>query len=167
MTLKKKYRELIECAKRARRKAYCPYSRYAIGAAVLTEGGRIFSGTNIENASYGLSICGERVAIFNAIARGEKWLQAVCVVGRCARPCGACRQVMLEFSSKETDLITVDLETKSGRDSVTITRMFSTLPHSFDPLDAGLLPPNPQNLLKRSKARTLKKRSRRPKRGKR
>lgn len=167
MTLKKKYRELIETAKRARRRAYCPYSRYAIGAAVLTEGGRIFSGANVENASYGLSLCGERVAIFNAITRGEKWLQAICVVGRSARPCGACRQVMLEFSSKETDLIMVDIETKSGRDLITITRMFSMLPHSFDPLDAGLLPPNPQNLLKRSKARALKKRTRKPKRGKR
>jgi len=163
MTLKKKYRELIEIAKRARRKAYCPYSRYAIGAAVLTEDGRIFSGANVENASYGLSICGERVAIFNAITRGEKWLKAVCVVGRSARPCGACRQVMLEFSSKETDLIMVDLETRTGRDSVTITRMFSLLPYSFDPLDAGLLPPNPQNLLKKRAA--LKKKRARSQRG--
>ncbi len=165
MTTKKIYRKLIEIAKRARRKAYCPYSRYAIGAAVLTEDGRIFSGANVENASYGLSICGERVAIFNAISRGEKWLKAVCVVGRCARPCGACRQVMLEFSSKETELICVDLnsETSRKRDHVTISRMFSMLPHSFDPLDAGLLPPNPQNLLKRSKARLLKKKKRKKK----
>jgi cytidine deaminase len=159
MAIKKQYRELIETAKRTRRKAYCPYSRYSIGAAVLTESGRIFSGANVENASYGLSICGERVAIFNAVSRGEKWLKAICVVGRCARPCGACRQVMLEFSSKETELISVDLKSEIGnqKDAVNIVKMFSVLPNSFDPLDAGLLPPNPQNLLKRSKAKTLKK----------
>ena len=162
LTIKKSYRDLIEIAKRARRKAYCPYSRYAIGAAVLTESGRVFTGANIENASYGLSLCGERVAIFNAFSRGGKWLKTICVVGRCARPCGACRQVMLEFSSKETELITVDLESESGRsrDNIIVFRMFSMLPHSFDPLDAGLLPPNPQNLLKRSKARQMKKKRR-------
>ncbi|MFH2205104.1 MAG: cytidine deaminase [Elusimicrobiota bacterium] len=161
MTLNKTYRKLIETAKRARRKAYCPYSRYAIGSAVLTESGQIFSGANVENASYGLSLCGERVAIFNAISRGAKWLKAICVVGRSARPCGACRQVMLEFSSKETDLICVDLKTETGRDSITVTKMFKSLPHSFDPLDAGLLPTNPQNLLKRSKARSQEKQKRR------
>lgn len=165
MNIKKQHRALIEAAKRARQKAYCPYSRYAIGAAVLTESGKIFSGANIENASYGLSICGERTAIFNAISRGNRWLKAICVVGRCARPCGACRQVMLEFSSKETELIYVDLhsETGKGRDNVNITRMFSMLPHSFDPLDAGLLPPNPQNLLKRSKAKSQRKNTKRSK----
>ena len=84
----KKYRKLIEAAKSARNKAYCPYSRYQVGAAVLTESGRIFSGCNVENASYGLSICAERVAIFNAVARGERMMQAVCVVGKSARPCG-------------------------------------------------------------------------------
>lgn len=155
MKIKKEYRMLIDAAVRARRKAYCPYSRYAVGAAVLTESGKVFTGANVENASYGLSICGERAAIFNAVGRGDRWLRAICVVGRCARPCGACRQVMLEFSSKETDLITVDLksETSGDKDVVNIVRMFSVLPASFDPLDAGLLPPNPQNLLKRSKTR--------------
>ena len=75
---KKQLRTLIDAAKRARRKAYCPYSRYPVGAAVLTESGKIFTGANIENASYGLSICGERTAIFNAVTRGEKMIRAVC-----------------------------------------------------------------------------------------
>jgi cytidine deaminase len=141
---RKQLRQLIEMAKRARRGAYSPYSRYPIGAAVLTESGRMFSGANVENASYGLSICAERVAIFNAVTRGEKGLKAVCVVGKKARPCGACRQVMFEFSSKDTRLVCVDAGAEGSRDLVTITPMVKVLPMPFDPLDAGLLPPNPQ-----------------------
>lgn len=157
----KRLRMLIEAAKRARRRAYCPYSRYPIGAAVLTESGRIFAGANIENASYGLAICAERVAVFNAVSRGEKGFRAVCVVGRSPKPCGACRQVMLEFSSKETELITVDLLPYSRREAVTRTRVVKTLPNAFDPLDAGLLPTSPQNLLTRRRGRAPSKRSRR------
>lgn len=147
-----KLRELIKTAKRARSQAYCPYSRYAIGASVLTGSGRIFGGANVENASYGLSLCAERVAIFSAVSRGQKELVAICVVGRSARPCGACRQVMMEFSSKDTELVTVDIGNDSKRESISRMRMFAMLPGAFDPLDAGLLPPNPQNLLKRGRA---------------
>ena len=149
----KRYRALIEAAKRAQKLAYCPYSRYPVGAAVLMESGRIYAGANVENASYGLSLCAERVAIFSAVSRGEKALKAVCIVGRKVRPCGACRQVMLEFSSKDTQLILADLNQDARRENVTTMRVHSTLPMAFDPLDAGLLAPNPQNLLRLSKVR--------------
>ncbi|MFH1726687.1 MAG: cytidine deaminase [Elusimicrobiota bacterium] len=152
--IQKEIRKLIDMAKRARRKAYCPYSRYPIGAAVLTDSGKYFSGANVENASYGLSLCAERVAIFNAVTRGAKALRAICVIGRSARPCGACRQVMLEFSAKDTQLITVDIGTDSSREAITRTRMFKMLPNAFDPMEAGLLPPNPLNLLRRKKGRS-------------
>ncbi|MBI5243447.1 MAG: cytidine deaminase [Elusimicrobia bacterium] len=147
--ISKKYRKLIETAKLARKKAYCPYSRYQVGAAVMTESGRIFSGCNVENASYGLSICAERVAVFNAVARGERMIQAVAVVGKSARPCGACRQVMLEFSTKETDLLLVDLDPNERKDTVIRSRVYSMLPCAFDPLESGLLPQHPHNLLRR------------------
>lgn len=148
---KRKENELIEAAKNARKRAYCPYSRYAIGAAVLTASGKVFSGANVENASYGLSNCGERTAIFTAVSRGEKELSAICVVGKSAKPCGACRQVMLEFSSKDTLLICVNLGDDGKAQIVTRSKMYSMLPGAFDPLEAGLLPVNPQNLLRRRK----------------
>lgn len=161
MTLSgKALRQLVEAAKRARLKAYCPYSRYPIGAAVLTDAGHVYSGANVENASYGLTMCGERVAVANAVTRGEKALAAVCVVGRSPKPCGACRQVVMEFSTKDTWLVIVDLGGEGRRETVTKMRMFSMLPGAFDPLEAGLLPMNPQNLLKRRhrKGRATRKR---------
>ncbi|TBR17891.1 cytidine deaminase [bacterium] len=154
-------RELVAAAKKARLKAYCPYSRYPIGAAVLTDAGRIYTGANVENASYGLTMCGERVAVANAVTRGEKALLAVCVVGRSPKPCGACRQVVIEFSSKDTWLIIVDLGGEGRRETVSKARMFSMLPGAFDPLEAGLLPKNPQNLLNRRTRRGKTRRTRR------
>jgi cytidine deaminase len=148
MKLPKTITRLIETAITAQKGAYCPYSRYRVGAAVLTETGRIFSGANVENASYGLSICAERVAIFNSVARGHRSLQAVCVVASAAKPCGACRQVMIEFSDKDTDLYLVDLNPSTGRKTITKTTVFRMLPAAFDPIASGLLPPNPQNLLR-------------------
>lgn len=135
-------KRLIDAAKRARLKAYCPYSRYPVGAAVLTETGRIFTGANVENASYGLSVCAERVAIFNAVAHGGKWIRAICVVARSSRPCGACRQVMIEFGTKESEAVLVDVEEGRSRDTVLRIPMHRVLPDAFDPSDAGLLPPN-------------------------
>src|SRR3977135_3915037 len=85
---------LISAAKQAQKMAHCPYSRYPVGAAVLTGSGRIFAGCNVENASFGLSICAERAAIFAAVSHGQKRIRAIAVVARAARPCGPCRQVM-------------------------------------------------------------------------
>ena len=140
---------LIETAVQAQKRAYCPYSRYSVGAAVLTEGGRVFPGCNVENASYGLAMCAERAAIYHAVASGHDAIKAVAVVGAAAKPCGACRQVMYEFSDKDTAIYLVDLNPKTGRRSVLKTTVFKLLPLAFDPLTSGLLPANPRNLLRR------------------
>ena len=163
MKLSREILRLIETAISAQNNAYCPYSRYSVGAAVLTESGQIFPGCNIENASYGLAICAERVAIFNAITRNQTAIRAICVVGTSAKPCGACRQVMLEFSTKETALYLVDLNPKTNRRKVTRTSVFKTLPSPFDPLASGLLPAHPKNLLR---ARTSPPHRRRHRKGK-
>jgi cytidine deaminase len=148
---------LIETAVQAQKRAYCPYSRYSVGAAVLTEGGRVFAGCNVENASYGLSMCAERAAIYHAVASGHDAIKAVAVVGAAAKPCGACRQVMHEFSDKDTDIYLVDLNPKTGRRSVYKTTVYKLLPLAFDPLASGLLPANPRNLLRRKAAKTKKR----------
>ena len=92
--------KLMDCAIKAREKAYSPYSHFAVGAALLCEDGTLFEGCNIENASYGLTNCAERTAIFKAVSEGHTTFKALAVVadteGPCA-PCGACRQVMAEF----------------------------------------------------------------------
>lgn len=92
--------DLIELARDYRRHSYSPYSHFPVGAAVLMESGRVFGGCNIENASYPLSNCAERTAIFKALSEGERAFKALAVVadtdGSCS-PCGACRQVMAEF----------------------------------------------------------------------
>jgi cytidine deaminase len=85
--------------------AYAPYSRFAVSAAVVDDRGRIFTGVNVENASYGLTMCAERVAIFSAIAAGAHRITAVAVTSKSAAsvpPCGACRQVMAEFCDPDT-----------------------------------------------------------------
>jgi cytidine deaminase len=95
--------ELMTAAERARRNAHAPYSRFAVGAALLTRGGRIVGGCNVENASFGLSICAERNALFNAVGQGEREFVAIAVTaGRdeSASPCGACRQVLHEFAPR-------------------------------------------------------------------
>lgn len=92
--------KLMDCAIKARENAYSPYSHFAVGAALLCEEGTLFEGCNIENASYGLTNCAERTAIFKAVSEGHTKFKALAVVadteGPCA-PCGACRQVMAEF----------------------------------------------------------------------
>ncbi len=93
--------QLIDAARRAREAAYAPYSNFKVGAAVLTAAGEIFSGCNIENASFGATICAERVAIFKAIAGGCRDLTYLVVIADTPEPvapCGMCRQVLAEFS---------------------------------------------------------------------
>ena len=100
---KERFDSLVEAARKARAHAYSPYSRVRIGAAVLTSDGKIFSGANIENSSYGLSCCAERTAVFKAVSEGAKKIVAIAVVGKSddfTRPCGACRQVIVEFNPK-------------------------------------------------------------------
>jgi cytidine deaminase len=94
-------RRLMEEARRARRHAHAPYSRFPVGAALLTASGRVFHGCNVENASYGLTTCAERTAVFTAVSEGERDFVAIAVTareGQGAPPCGSCRQVLHEFA---------------------------------------------------------------------
>jgi cytidine deaminase len=98
-------KKLLEAARDARKKAYAPYSRFRVGAAVLSGSGRIYTGSNVENASYGLTCCAERSAIFAMISAGEKKIAGLLIIGDSKEflpPCGACRQVIAEFAGPRT-----------------------------------------------------------------
>lgn len=123
-----KHRALIAAAKRARARAYCPYSGFAVGAVVLGGSGRVYSGANVENSAVGLTVCAERIAIFKAVSQGERTIKAVCVACPGARPCGSCRQVMMEFSTKDTVILCVDLSGDGRQRSVEQARVFELLP---------------------------------------
>lgn len=98
--------KLIDAARAARRYAYAPYSRYTVGAAVLTRSGKVFAGCNIENAAYPSGLCAERVAIFKAVSEGERDLVALAVVtSNAGSPCGACRQVFSEFAADDAVIV--------------------------------------------------------------
>ncbi len=102
------YEKLVSYALEARKNAYAPYSNFKVGAAVLTDDGKIFTGCNIENASYGASNCAERTAIFKAISEGYKTIKTIAIVGvqnDYTYPCGICRQVIAEFSTANTKII--------------------------------------------------------------
>ena len=99
-------RQLIEAAARARKLAVAPYSKFRVGAALLTRDGVIVTGANVESASFGLTCCAERVALFNALTSGLKNFTAVAVVARGhAMPCGACRQLLAEYAPRATVLV--------------------------------------------------------------
>lgn len=101
---------LIDAARQARQRAYAPYSSFSVGAALRVHSGRVFTGCNVENASYGLTICAERVAVVKAISEGECDFEAIAIVSQGGvMPCGACRQVLAEFNSN-LRVIMVDLE---------------------------------------------------------
>ena len=96
-----KYNELIEAAAAARQRAYAPYSGFKVGAALVSKAGKIYTGCNVENVSFGLTICAERAAIATAIAQGSQEFGAIAIVTagkKPAIPCGACRQVLAEFN---------------------------------------------------------------------
>ncbi|WP_245926372.1 cytidine deaminase [Sulfoacidibacillus thermotolerans] len=96
---------LLQQAQTVRENAYVPYSQFAVGAAIQTDSGTVFTGCNVENASYGLTNCAERSAVFRMIASGERKIRAIAVIADAPRPiapCGACRQVLSEFGSENT-----------------------------------------------------------------
>jgi cytidine deaminase len=123
--------DLLDAAREVARTAYCPYSNFRVGAAV-SAGGKIFTGCNIENASYGLTVCAERIAIFTAISAGHRKIDAMALScldampssGPASRmPCGACRQVIAEFAEAQTPIAVDQLGT------ITLSEL---LPHPFE-----------------------------------
>ncbi|MCR4875096.1 MAG: cytidine deaminase [Clostridia bacterium] len=112
------YKDLIDKAIQAREKAYVPYSKFKVGAALKTKDGKIYLGCNIENASFSMTNCAERTAFFKAISEGERDFSAIAIVGgkdkiEFCPPCGACRQVMREFCNKDFKIILFDGEDES------------------------------------------------------
>jgi cytidine deaminase len=127
--LNKNIEKLMEKAKKVRKNAYAPYSGFKVGSAVLTNDGKIFTGCNIENASFGLSVCAERIALFKAISMGYKDFQAIAIICNSEKPCtpcGACRQVMIEFSP-EMDVIMCNLHSK-----IIIKKAKQLIPDAFE-----------------------------------
>jgi cytidine deaminase len=122
---------LIEAAKKAREFSYSPYSKFKVGAAVLAKSGKIYSGCNIENASYGITNCAERTAIFKAVSAGEREFTALAVIADAdgpVAPCGACRQVIAEFNIGQ--IIMANL-----KGNIKIVTLEELLPFSFSASD--------------------------------
>lgn len=132
MTITSKQKsELIALALDVRANAYAPYSNYPVGAALLTRSGKVFSGVNVENAAYPLSMCAERSAIFKAVSEGERKFEMIVVAtDNGGSPCGACRQVMSEFGL-DTRLLTVN----ERGEVVLDTTVRELLPEAFQPED--------------------------------
>ena len=125
----KNVERLIKAAKKARENAFAPFSNFSVGAAVETKGGKIFTGCNVENASYGLTMCAERVAIFKAISEGEREFVKLAVVAdteNLTPPCGACRQIIWEFCG-DAEIILASLTGESETFQIR-----ELLPRAFD-----------------------------------
>jgi len=128
--------ELIDQAKAAYEHAYVPYSHYPVGSAALFSSGKIYAGCNVENASYGLTICAERNAIFQAVARGERQLKGIVIAVPSEvfpSPCGACRQVIREFAV-DCPVILIN-----GQGQIRWTSLKALLPEAFGPEFLGLV----------------------------
>lgn len=125
--------ELIRRAIEARKSAYAPYSKYQVGACLLTASGHYYDGVNIENAAYPTTICAERVAIFKAVSEGERQFTALAVAtGNGGTPCGSCRQVMAEFSQDMLVLVV-----NAAGEVVLESLVRDLLPGAFTPSDLG------------------------------
>lgn len=121
---------LMEMAEQARALAYAPYSNYTVGAALVTVSGDVFLGCNVENASYGLTVCAERVAIFKAVSEGNRRFRTLAIASSSQRgtgPCGACRQVLQEFSD---NLVIFVRDAEAGLVEVNLDEL---LPRAFGP----------------------------------
>lgn len=125
--------QLIEEAKLAREKAYVPYSKFGVGAALLTKDGKVYQGCNIENAAFSMCNCAERTAIFKAYSEGDRDFQLLAVVADTERPCspcGACRQVISELCPR--DMLVVLTNLKGDKQEITVADL---LPGAFSPED--------------------------------
>lgn len=123
--------ELIEHAKKSLQYSYSPYSKFAVGAALLTEDDEVILGCNIENASYGLSNCAERTAFFKAVSEGKRRFKKLVVIGNTddpISPCGACRQVINEFCAPDMPVILTNL-----KGDIKVMTVAELLPYSFGP----------------------------------
>ncbi|HCR71989.1 MAG TPA: cytidine deaminase [Anaerolineae bacterium] len=126
---KEEKQSLIDLANEARRRAYVPYSKYPVGAALCTKSGRLYTGVNVENAAYPQTMCAERVAIFKAVSEGETEFEVIAVVtNNGGSPCGGCRQVMAEFGL-DTVVLLADGEGKLKKE----TTVNELLPEAFTP----------------------------------
>jgi len=124
-------KSLVEEARHARQWAYVPYSHYPVGAALLTESGKVYDGANVENAAYPTAMCAERVAVFKAVSEGEHNFTAIAIVtSNGGMPCGACRQVMAEFNYR----LTVIIANENGQ-IIKETSLDKLLPDAFLPAD--------------------------------
>ncbi|MBS4030194.1 MAG: cytidine deaminase [Clostridiales bacterium] len=122
-------RKLIESARAARESAYAPYSRFSVGAALMADDGDVYQGSNVENLSFGLTVCAERVALFSAVAAGKRDFTGLALVTDTPEPvtpCGACRQVLHEFAP---DLWVVSANLRGQHKLFTLREL---LPYSFD-----------------------------------
>lgn len=124
------YRELLEHAKEASKNSYSPYSKFAVGACLITTNDKIYSGCNFENSSFGMTICAERNAVGTAITDGERRIKAIAIYSpnqKHCYPCGACRQVLNEFKAEEgLDVIT------EGENDIEISKLADLLPEGFN-----------------------------------
>ncbi len=124
--------KLVDSAFDALKRAYSPYSKFRVGAALMTTNGNIYNGCNVENASYGLTICAERNAVFKMISSGETKIESVAVVSESdsiITPCGACRQVIREFADDDCRIIC------ASPNEVRVFTLYELLPFSFKPSD--------------------------------
>jgi homotetrameric cytidine deaminase len=122
---------LLKSARRAATHSYSPYSRFPVGAALRTDTGRIFQGSNVENASYGLTLCAERTALGAAVAEGRRRFTALAIVGgrrEAARPCGACLQVLAEFCGPDFPILVAPLDPRRKAERFALKDL---LPHAF------------------------------------
>ena len=124
------YKGLIQAARKAKTHSHSPYSKFRVGAAVITKSGKIYTGCNIENSSYSLTVCAERTALFKAVSEGEKKFLAMVIstdVNDFISPCGACRQVISDLAGDINVILT------NGVGKTKIMKMKDLLPHPFTP----------------------------------
>ncbi len=122
-------KELVKLAIEAREKAYVPYSKFKVGAAIEMEDGSVFTGCNIENASYGATNCAERTAIFKAVSEGHTVMKKIAIVGDMlafTAPCGICRQVIAEFAAKDIEIVLI-----KNQDEYIVKTLEEILPGAF------------------------------------